>query len=168
MQLRSGKNTSSETIDTYTWTKLDQAKYQVRQQVRDRQMAYAQEHEKKAVKDILEFLTEIINEFNEPAHDNMDPIMNRIRLATIMYSYINSFSTRTIMSSKLIRIRSALLGQCSLFHKEAETEISKRLAIALETIGDRDPEYINAYYIGHLRSLEYELDTFKERYANRL
>ena len=184
MQLRSGTvlsspatsrraNTNTRDPD-YVVSKVELAKFKVREQVRERQRKIAEPHVNKAVENFAGMMQVMINEFHDIENEtNVDPFMNKIRMITSMFAYANSRLSFIIMSPKMMRLRGTMLKQCKKFSQDAQAQVQKRIEAALScpviaADPKRNPKYIREYYMHNLIAMQAELDQFTATYANRL
>lgn len=186
MQLRSGnvistpatkssrRNTRHIRDPDYVVSKLELAKFKVRQQVKKRQRKVAESHANKAVDEFAGMMQMMINEFHDIENGiNIDPFMNKLRVITVMFAYANSKDTFIIMSPKIMRLRGIMLKQCKNFSQDAQDQVQKRIEAALScpviaADPKRNPKYIHDYYMHHLIAMQTELERFTATYANRL
>jgi hypothetical protein len=173
MQLRSGTVISSNVAPAARTTDanvsvMQQAKQQVRQQVKERQFKIADRYSNKAVDQILGVLEIFINKFENVDNTSCDPVMEKVRMITIMYGYVNSISIYTMMHHRLMKIRMTMLKKCVKFSEDSTTEIMLRIKTAQEMMTDRNPENLHNYYMVHHNAMQTELDQFTKTYKNRL
>ena len=102
---------------------VEEAKNHVRQQVKERQHLKAQQRqfaERKLQNDINSVIFGLkmyLDDFNGISDEGCDPFMEKIRILTKMYSYVNSQPIPTIMHSRLKQLRAIMLKVCGVLPK---------------------------------------------------
>ena len=120
MQLRSGTvlsspatsrraNTNTRDPD-YVVSKVELAKFKVREQVRERQRKIAEPHVNKAVENFAGMMQVMINEFHDIENEtNVDPFMNKIRMITTMFAY--AICDQVVSSADVLANRDLLISK---------------------------------------------------------
>ena len=173
MRLRSGKvlcgvaeDQKKKKSNINKLSVVEEAKNQVRQQVKARQREIAERHIQKSVSKAIDVIKSYVAAFNETDHyRGCDPFMEKIRLIGMMYAYANSLSIHTMMHDRLKGIRLSMLNQCVSFSRDAKAGIETRIKTALKTMPDRNPEQ---YYTRQLDDMQGQLDKFTKTYAHRI
>ena len=170
MRLRSGKilrgvaNDKNKVEDNvYKLSVVEEAKNQVRQQVKARGREIAEHHIQRSINNTMHVLNSYVVAFNEIDNVGCDPVMEKIRLIEMMYAYANSVSIHTMMHDNLKKLREILLKQCARFTDEAKVNIDKRIKVALEILPGLDHE---RYYTIQLENMQSELDQFTNTYID--
>ena len=144
---------------------VEEAKNQVRQQIKARQREIAERHIQKSVNKAIHGLNSYVVAFNETDHyEGCDPFMEKIRLIAMMYAYANSLPIHIMMHDRLNRLRPTMLNQCVSFSRDAKAGIETRIKTALKTMPDRNPVQ---YYNRQLDDMQGQLDKFTKTYADR-
>ena len=185
MQLRSGTVTSANNSPArrsircpdYVPNPVEIAKFKVRQQVKARQRKMADTHIRKFIdKEFTPTVHMFMSEMDMPP-TNEDPFMHKVRVATYLFSYLNSKPDYIIMNPKLMKFRSIAFKQCDQFKKDGEKHIKIRINCALDVLPDlqetnpkkkRTPDSIRSYYMTYLNAMLDETEHFKATYGNRL
>lgn len=172
MHLRSGKvlcgvaeDQKKKKSNINKFSVVEEAKNQVRQRVKARQRDTLERlSNNKSVDEVIDVLNSYVVAFAEIDNNEdsaVDPIMEKIRLITKMYGYLNSVSTHTMMHNRLNPVRDVMLKQCVNFSNEAKEKIDIRVKYALETMPGRNP---GRYYTIHFDNMQEQLDNFTNTY----
>lgn len=122
--------------------------------------------DKVAIDKVFQVFESYVVIFNEVKHwVGVDHVMEKIRIAGMMFAYANSLSIHTMMHPRLRKVRATMLDLCVRFSKEAKEQIDIRIKAGMETMPERNPK---RYYSAHFEDMQGQIDKFTKTYANRL
>lgn len=114
------------------------------------------------IHDIIITLGLYITEIKEIDDSKCDPLMEKIRIITEEYSYLNSQPIRAIMHPRFRPFRITMVERCALLSHKAKVKINERIRVASEIMSECDAKQ---YYMPHLVKMKRELDKFTRTYA---